>query len=89
MLAPYTAQGKGIYKCPADKLLSPAQTARGFLERVRSVSLNFYIGPSTDSAASSQSSYGNAYKFFYKFSIFTNFRQPPVLCHLPESYLQY
>jgi prepilin-type N-terminal cleavage/methylation domain-containing protein/prepilin-type processing-associated H-X9-DG protein len=70
LLAPYTAQGKNIYKCPADIYVSPVQVEAHYAERVRSVSLNFYIGPSTDSAANSESSYGNAYKFFLKFSDF-------------------
>jgi prepilin-type N-terminal cleavage/methylation domain-containing protein/prepilin-type processing-associated H-X9-DG protein len=70
LLAPYTAQGKNIYKCPADIYLSSVQVRAHFAERVRSVSLNFYIGPSTDSEANSQSSYGNEYKFFLKFSDF-------------------
>ena len=54
----------------ADIYVAPIQRARGFTDRVRSVALNFYIGPSTDSLAGSQSSYGNAYKFFLKFSDF-------------------
>jgi len=43
-LAPYFASTKNIYKCPADKFLSSAQRARGWTERVRSVSGNVGIG---------------------------------------------
>jgi prepilin-type processing-associated H-X9-DG protein len=32
-----------IYKCPADQYLSPEQAASGFLQRVRSVSMNMFV----------------------------------------------
>jgi len=44
VLAQYFSQAKNIYKCPADKYVSAAQRARGWKERVRSVSGNIYIG---------------------------------------------
>jgi prepilin-type N-terminal cleavage/methylation domain-containing protein/prepilin-type processing-associated H-X9-DG protein len=34
-----------IYKCPADDYLSAAQKAAGFIQRVRSFSMNCYMGP--------------------------------------------
>lgn len=43
-LAPYFASAKNIYKCPADNYVSPMQRARGWKERVRSVSGNIGIG---------------------------------------------
>jgi prepilin-type N-terminal cleavage/methylation domain-containing protein len=42
LLFPYTKQVK-IYKCPADRYLSPVQSAGGFPERVRSVSMNAFL----------------------------------------------
>ncbi|HVV72555.1 MAG TPA: type II secretion system protein [Verrucomicrobiae bacterium] len=42
LLFPYTKQVK-LYKCPADRYLSPAQSNAGFSERVRSVSMNGFI----------------------------------------------
>ena len=42
LLFPYTKQLK-LYKCPADRYLSPAQSSAGFTERVRSVSMNAFI----------------------------------------------
>ena len=42
LLFPYSKQLK-IYKCPADRYLSPAQFSAGFTERVRSVSMNAFI----------------------------------------------
>jgi prepilin-type N-terminal cleavage/methylation domain-containing protein/prepilin-type processing-associated H-X9-DG protein len=44
VLAAYFAQAKNIYKCPADKYLHSSQRARGWTERVRSVSGNIGIG---------------------------------------------
>jgi prepilin-type N-terminal cleavage/methylation domain-containing protein/prepilin-type processing-associated H-X9-DG protein len=42
LLFPYTRQAK-IYKCPADRYLSPVQAASGFPDRVRSVSMNAFV----------------------------------------------
>jgi prepilin-type N-terminal cleavage/methylation domain-containing protein len=42
LLYHYIRQTK-IYKCPADRYLSPAQVASGFDERVRSVSMNMFV----------------------------------------------
>ena len=43
-LSPYLPQEYNVYKCPSDKYLSKAQRARGWKERVRSVSMNLTIG---------------------------------------------
>jgi prepilin-type N-terminal cleavage/methylation domain-containing protein/prepilin-type processing-associated H-X9-DG protein len=43
-LARYIAKNKNIYKCPADVFVSPAQLALGWPARVRSVSMNFWMG---------------------------------------------
>src|SRR5262249_34574469 len=39
LLFPYTRQSK-LYKCPADRYLCAAQSAAGFPQRVRSLSMN-------------------------------------------------
>ena len=44
VLAQYFGKSKKLYKCPADKFVSPAQRAKGWAERVRSVSGNIYVG---------------------------------------------
>jgi prepilin-type N-terminal cleavage/methylation domain-containing protein/prepilin-type processing-associated H-X9-DG protein len=44
ILANYFAGAKNIYKCAADKNVSRAQRARGWTERVRSISGNIYVG---------------------------------------------
>jgi prepilin-type N-terminal cleavage/methylation domain-containing protein/prepilin-type processing-associated H-X9-DG protein len=44
VLAQYFGQAKNIYKCPADKYVSAPQRARGWTERVRSISSNILVG---------------------------------------------
>jgi prepilin-type N-terminal cleavage/methylation domain-containing protein/prepilin-type processing-associated H-X9-DG protein len=44
-LARYIGRQAKIYKCPADNYLSSAQTAAGFSERVRTMSMNAALGP--------------------------------------------
>jgi len=44
VLANYTANALGIYKCPADKYLSSAQRAKGWRQRLRSYSMNAFFG---------------------------------------------
>jgi prepilin-type N-terminal cleavage/methylation domain-containing protein/prepilin-type processing-associated H-X9-DG protein len=43
-LAPYFANNRNVFKCPADKYLHQVQKARGWTERVRSVSGNIVVG---------------------------------------------
>jgi len=42
LLFHYSQETK-LYKCPADRYLSPAQAAAGFAQRVRSVSMNIFV----------------------------------------------
>jgi len=44
VLATYFAQAKNIYKCPADKYVHTSQRARGWTERVRSISSDILVG---------------------------------------------
>ncbi|MCZ7637068.1 MAG: type II secretion system GspH family protein [Verrucomicrobia bacterium] len=48
VLANYTANALGIYKCPADKYVSPSQKARGWTQRLRSNSMNRLFGRSNN-----------------------------------------
>ncbi|MHB8523876.1 MAG: type II secretion system protein [Limisphaerales bacterium] len=43
VLVPYAPSAK-LYKCPEDTYLSPMQRAAGWTERLRSVSINGYVG---------------------------------------------
>ena len=45
VLAPYYGSASKIYKCPADIYLSTAQLQRHFNERIRSVSMDAWMGP--------------------------------------------
>ena len=47
-LGPYTAANVGVYKCPADNFLSPAQQHAGWLRRARSMSMNSLFGHFSD-----------------------------------------
>lgn len=51
VLANYSAKTKQVYKCPADKLVSPTQRGRRWTERVRSVSANGAIGRGNKAAS--------------------------------------
>jgi len=44
LLGPYMAKSVAAYKCPADQFLSPAQVSAGFQRRVRSYSMNDFLG---------------------------------------------
>jgi prepilin-type N-terminal cleavage/methylation domain-containing protein/prepilin-type processing-associated H-X9-DG protein len=52
VLGKYTAGAVGIYMCPADKFLSPAQRKLGWTRRLRSNSMNALFGRSDNLAAS-------------------------------------
>jgi prepilin-type processing-associated H-X9-DG protein len=43
-LAPYSGNGAGIYKCPADNFVSAVQRNAGFTQRARSMSMNAALG---------------------------------------------
>jgi prepilin-type N-terminal cleavage/methylation domain-containing protein/prepilin-type processing-associated H-X9-DG protein len=44
ILAPYYAGAWKLFKCPADVYLVPAQIKAGFLQRVRSISMDAWLG---------------------------------------------
>jgi prepilin-type N-terminal cleavage/methylation domain-containing protein/prepilin-type processing-associated H-X9-DG protein len=48
LLAPYIAQSKMVFKCPADHFLSTKQKGKGWPMRVRSVSMNAFSGTKDD-----------------------------------------
>jgi prepilin-type N-terminal cleavage/methylation domain-containing protein len=50
LLGPYMLRSIGSYKCPADTFLSTAQTSAGFQGRVRSYSMNCFLGLYSDCA---------------------------------------
>ena len=44
VLGPYTAGAVGIYKCPADQFIGPAQRQKGWTQRNRSMAMNALFG---------------------------------------------
>lgn len=48
VLAKYAGNALGIYKCPADKFVSPPQRAKGWTARLRSNSMNALFGVTSD-----------------------------------------
>ena len=71
VLGPYTAGAVGIYQCPADKFVSPAQRRAGWARRLRSNSMNALFGRSNndpgDLTAKGQSWYASgAYRQFIR-----------------------
>jgi prepilin-type N-terminal cleavage/methylation domain-containing protein/prepilin-type processing-associated H-X9-DG protein len=49
LLSKYVGGSLNVYKCPADHYLSPDQLAAGWTARLRSISMNAYLGPSSAS----------------------------------------
>jgi prepilin-type N-terminal cleavage/methylation domain-containing protein len=47
VLAQYFGSQRNIYLCPSDNFVSPAQTSKGWPRRVRSVAMNYFMGPGT------------------------------------------
>ena len=47
VLGKYTSGAVGVYKCPSDIFVSPAQRQRGWSRRLRSISMNALIGKSS------------------------------------------
>ena len=45
-LSPYSQRSIPLYKCPADRWLSPEQRWAGWLERIRTYSMNAFVGDS-------------------------------------------
>jgi prepilin-type N-terminal cleavage/methylation domain-containing protein/prepilin-type processing-associated H-X9-DG protein len=43
-LGQYVSKNKSVFKCPADKFVSPVQRSRGWAERCRSLSGNILVG---------------------------------------------
>ena len=69
ILGTYTSGAVGVYKCPADTKLSPAQIAARFSQRVRSISMNAFMGPfSSVNQSLTANTFEKTYKQFMKTS---------------------
>jgi prepilin-type N-terminal cleavage/methylation domain-containing protein/prepilin-type processing-associated H-X9-DG protein len=56
LISPYIANSAKVLKCPTDKFISPRQSAAGWSGRLRSYSMNAYLGK-----GGAQNSAGNAF----------------------------
>jgi prepilin-type N-terminal cleavage/methylation domain-containing protein/prepilin-type processing-associated H-X9-DG protein len=77
VLGNYTAGAIEIYKCPADNFVSPAQRARGWPRRLRSMAMNALFGRSNndanDNTARGRSwAFGGQYRQFIRTSDIPN-----------------
>lgn len=71
VLGRYTDGAIGIYKCPADRFLHPAQRAAGYPMRLRSMAMNALFGrsnndPNCNTARGASWGWGGAYRQFIK-----------------------
>jgi|SRR5687767_6909434 len=65
IMHPYTSGDIEIYRCPADRYLSPVQRARGYEKRLRTIAMNCLIGrldTSPTSASGRSWAFGGAYR---------------------------
>ena len=72
-LGPYTKRTLAIYKCPADEYLSYMQRQAGWKSRVRSYSMNAFVGDGgTLVTSDGRNSYVPSYKQFLRMADFSN-----------------
>jgi prepilin-type N-terminal cleavage/methylation domain-containing protein len=72
VLGPYTSGAVDVYKCPADTKLDPSQRAAGWTRRLRSMSMNAYVGPFSSSPVDQRDTLGHferSYRQFLKLSL--------------------
>ncbi len=71
-LGSYVGGNIGIYKCPADRYLSPLQSLAGYPARVRSMSMNEFVGPYNPDWNSPKNTFWPAYRQFLKLTEIPN-----------------
>lgn len=65
-LGRYVVGVTGIYHCPSDRTLSPAQTAAGWAQRIRSYSLNAMVGNAGPNSVNGYNINNPGYRQFFK-----------------------
>jgi len=87
LLGPYMGQSVGSYKCPADIFLSAAQTQAGFTARVRSYSMNDFVGIFSDcpTCADGGANSGTDYTYAGKNQFNTDWPQYLKLASIPQT----
>jgi prepilin-type N-terminal cleavage/methylation domain-containing protein len=71
-LGSYVGGNLGIYKCPADRYLSNLQSLAGYPARVRSMSMNEFVGPYDPTWTSGKNTYWPNYRQFLKLTEIPN-----------------
>jgi len=69
ILHPYTQGAVSLFKCPADIFVSDRQRAKGWTARLRSISMNVYLGPESEARvekATTRNRFDVAYTQFRK-----------------------
>ncbi len=79
ILANYTANALGIYKCPADNYVSPVQRAAGFTSRLRSISMNALFGYSGDNGYNDEGGAAWFDQGYVQYIKQTDVRRPPMV----------
>jgi prepilin-type N-terminal cleavage/methylation domain-containing protein/prepilin-type processing-associated H-X9-DG protein len=67
-LGTYTSKTPGIYRCPADRVLSSVQKSAGWSSRVRSYAMNAMVGDAGDMSQSGFNRNNPTYTQFFKLS---------------------
>lgn len=77
IMAPYLGQNLGVYRCPADNYLSPAQVQANFTARTRSMAMNGFMGPYGErGVAKDQSGLNNNYTAFRQWLKLAQIKNP-------------
>lgn len=71
-LGTYLAGNLGVYKCPADNFLSTVQRTVGWQKRLRSISMNAYMGPYNPTWTYEKNNFFPAYRQFLQVSAIVN-----------------
>ena len=65
-LGPYLSGVGSVFRCPSDHVLDPRQRDAGFIERVRSVSMNAMLGNAGEFLTGNVNSNNPAYRQFFR-----------------------
>ena len=65
-LGPYVGGVTSIFHCPSDQALSSVQSAAGWVQRIRSYSMNAMVGNAGEASASGVNTNNPGYKQFFK-----------------------
>jgi len=67
-IGPYTGNSPAVYRCPADRVVSPRQADAGWTSRVRSISMNAMVGNAGEFSQAGANTNNPNYKQFFRLS---------------------